>query len=210
MLTVRREEMMRHLLVFIFAIWFIFLSVCSENPNEKANVLYIEDSQLMESVKTEIGSYSKAFESYQGVQKKLERILSKYASSSIAVNLMSGQTKISGFTLSEFRKLKSSLKALAEAEQNPFLCALIVAKKIKDARSKALVLAEIAGKYAEAGQFTQALQTVKTIGNAALKARALAVIAVKYADAGQQLSKKDMVVLRDIVHTIIPMRQYWK
>ena len=93
---------MKHLLTTILTIWFIFLSGCSTDPNEKANELFVDASQLMQSIKTQTGSCSKALELYKSAQKKIERILSKYASSNVAVNLISSQARISGFTLSEF------------------------------------------------------------------------------------------------------------
>ncbi len=137
----------------ILPICFILLFGCSTDPNEKANELFVKASSFMKSAKAQTESYSKALELYKSAQKEIDLILSKYSSSNVAVNLMSEQTKISGFTLSRFQKLESSLRSLAEAEQRPFSCALLLAVNIiKDEYYKVRALATIAEKYAEAGQ----------------------------------------------------------
>ena len=141
-----------NLTIFCFITIVSVFSGCSTDPNEKANELYVEASQLMQSAKVEARSYFEALELYSNARKNLERISSKYASSNVAVRLMSGQTKISGFTLSEFEELEGFLKPLVEAEKKPLTCALLVAKTIKDKSSKASALAGIGCKYAEAGQ----------------------------------------------------------
>jgi tetratricopeptide (TPR) repeat protein len=101
----------------------------------------------------------------------------------------------------------------AYAESGQFTQVLETANTIKDESRKAWALVRIAGGYAKAGQkekagqiLTQALETANTIKDEGPKARALAEIASAYAEAGQQPSEKDMVKLRDTVHTIKPMR----
>jgi tetratricopeptide (TPR) repeat protein len=172
-----------------FKIIAIFLTLffygCAGDPNEKANKLYTEASQSLQISKTEKGSYSDMFNLYKNAKSQIEQILSKYPSSNIAVELSSGNVKISGLTLNQFRKREGSLKALAEAEQLPFSCALLVAKTIEDAFFKASALAVIADRSAKAGQFNQALEIAKTIEDASFKASALAVIADWSAEAGQ-------------------------
>lgn len=61
---------------------------------------------------------------------------------------MSGETKIADLSLSKFQELENSIKPYAEAEQNPLLCALLLAKIIEKADKKATALAGIASKYA--------------------------------------------------------------
>ena len=176
----------KQFLNIIVLIWLISLSGCSNDPNEKANELYVNAIQYTESMMTETESYTRAFEHYDNARRAVERILAKYTSSNIAVRLSSSETRVSRFTLSEFRGLESRLKQLSKAEQDPLTCALIVAKTIEDESSKALALADIAGKYAETGQLSQALETAKTIEDESSKAWALADIAGKYAEAGQK------------------------
>ena len=181
----------RILSIFCFIIFLSVFSGCSTDPNEKANALYVEASQIMQTVKVEAKSYSEALESYNNAREKIVLIYSKYDSSNVAVNLMSGQTRISGLTLSEFKELEGVLTPLAEAEKSPLFCALLIAKTIKHEFWKAAALAEIAGIYAKAGQkekaaelLSQALETVKTI-NHPVKDSALYQIASSYAEVGQ-------------------------
>ena len=178
-------------IIFLVSV-LLFLSGCSGDPNEEANKLYTEASQFMQSSKTEDGSYSVVFDLYERAKNRIDRILSRYPSSNIAVELLSGNIKISGFTLSQFQELEGSLKLLVEAEQFPLSCAILVTKTIENASFKVWALAEIAGKYTEAGQneqaaqlLSQALQSAETIEIAPFKAWALADIAGKYAEAGQ-------------------------
>jgi len=282
---------------FVFSIGAISFLACSTDPNEQANKLYVEAIEIWQNAKIKADNYSKAYESHKEAVKKIDRIISKYASSNIAVGLMSGQTRIAGMTLNEFQNLKGSLKSFAEAEKQPLACALLIvgtdskarvladiagkyaqagqtekatqilfqaletANTIEGANSKARVLADIAGKYADAGQpekaaqvLSQAFETARTIEYASSKAWALVDIAGKYADAGQtekatqilsqaletaktfkdadskvwvladiainieikyaktrqQPGEKDMAILRDIVHTVYPMKLLWE
>ena len=131
---------------------------CSMDPNKRANELYVEASQIIQSLNTSEDGYLKTYESYKKAKQKIELIISKYASSNIAVSLMSNQAKISGLTLKEFRKTETSLSSLAETEQSPLACAVIIASTIENADGKARALANIAAKYAEAGQKEQSAQ----------------------------------------------------
>ena len=181
--------MQKYLVTIFGLVWLYILSGCSFDSNEKANELYVNASQHLQSMSEESESYTRAFESYKEAQIRIEQIMSKYSSSSIAVKLISGETKISGFTLSEYRKLEESLKPLAEAEQDPLSCALLFTRSFS---SRKWILTYIAGKYAEAGQdekaielLSQPLEMAKTIDDRKRKADALADIASKYAVAGQ-------------------------
>ena len=131
-------------------IMLLFLSIplffwgCSEDPNKAANKLYTEASLSFQKSKTQSNSYSELYDSYRSTKSQIERLISKYPSSNIAVGLLSGNTKISGLTLSQFRKLESSLRPLVELEESGFKCALLAAKTavktIKDSDRKATLL----------------------------------------------------------------------
>ena len=193
----------RILSIFCFIIFLSVFSGCSTDPNEKANALYVEASQIMQTVKVEAKSYSEALESYNNAREKIVLIYSKYDSSNVAVNLMSGQTRISGLTLSEFKELEGVLTPLAEAEKSPLFCALLIAKTIKHEFWKAAALAEIAGIYAKAGQkekaaelLSQALETIQTTqttNDEFQKARLLAEVAGSYAKAGQKVKAAELL-----------------
>ena len=182
--------MMQKYLVSIFGlVWIFMLNGCSPDPNEKANELYVKAAQYLQDMSMEYESYTKAFESYKVAQRHIEQIISKYSSSNIAVSLISGETRISGFTLSEYRKLEESLKPLAEAEQDPLSFALLFVRNVS---SRPWILTYIAGKYAEGGQnekavelLSQTLEMAKTIDDGKNKATVFANIASKYAKAGR-------------------------
>jgi len=180
-------------LIRVLVSCFIFLSGCSIDQNKKANELYVKASQLMQSAITEEESYSNVLESYKTAKKEIESIISKYTYSDVAVSLISGQIKIVGFTLDEFKKLETPLTQLAEAEQQRLSCAMLVAKTIEDIPTKTKSLTEIAVKYASIGQkkradqiLFKALELAKTIEKAPKRIESLSEIAVKHSEIGQK------------------------
>ena len=123
-----------------------------------------------EHLSTEVKNYRTALKLYKNALKNLEQIRSKYSSSNLAISLMRGEAKISGLTFKEFRKTEGHLQSLVDAEESPLACALLIANKIENDTDKSKALAEIAAKYAEAGQkdkssqiIDQARYTTKTI-----------------------------------------------
>jgi len=77
---------------FMFPLLLLLVIGCS-NHNGKANKLFVEASQLVESLK-----YKQALE-------KLELIIKRYPQSDLAVKLVQGEAKIGRFTYSEFKNL---------------------------------------------------------------------------------------------------------
>ena len=157
---------------------------CSGDPNEKANELYVQAVQLVESAK-QAGSYSAALPLYEQAGDRVERVASQYSGSNIAVSLVSGQTKISNLTLSEFQELEDLLKRLVKAEQDPFSCALVVAETIREKNERASALWTVADGLAQAGQFPQALNVADSITEENWKAGAFSAIAGRLVEAGQ-------------------------
>jgi len=133
------------------------MSGCLADPDGKANTLYAEASRAMTMCTTEADNYTDALDLYSSARASIERILADFSSTQIAVDLYSGNTKISGWSLDAFRDLKYPLKASAELEKSPLALALHFADKdVPDERAK--VLSAIAGRYAAAGQDEQADQ----------------------------------------------------
>jgi len=69
------------------------------DPNKKANELYVHAAETINNISTEAKSYSEAYEYYKSARENIERILSKYPSSNLAVRLLSGETLISKYEL---------------------------------------------------------------------------------------------------------------
>ena len=171
----------------------LFLGL-SGDPNEKADELYAQAVQLVESAK-QASSYSEALPLYERAGDMLERIVSQHADSTIAGDLISGQTKISNLTLSEFRELEGSLKRYAKAEQDPLSCALVVARTVQREYLRIEAAIDIARVFVKAGQAKQvtvALSQALDLANAIhavedeyTKARALVDIANEFIELGQ-------------------------
>ena len=172
---------------------FLFLGL-SDDPNEKADELYAQAAQLVESAK-QAGSYLEALPLYEQARDLLERIVSQYADSTVAVGLVSGQTKISNVTLSEFRELGDSFRRYAKAEQDPLPCALIVAGTVKREYLRIEAAVDIARVFVKAGQAKQATlalsqaldlaNAIHAIADEYTKAEALVDIANEFVELGQ-------------------------
>ena len=185
---------MKKLSYYIITCLSLILIFGCSSPNEKANKLYVEASQLVKKAQeVEKRSYSDALKLYKKALGKIERIQSKYPSSELAVKLVQDRIKVGSYTIKEIKEtIVPHIEIKAKAEENPLACALFVAKTIKDADDKSWALTGIAAQYAKAGQMnkaseilSQALQVAKTIKHAYSKSRALTDIAAQYAKAGQ-------------------------
>ncbi len=145
--------MLRKLFAILgFICLIVTLPGCSADPNNKANELFIKAEQNAQRMKADSESYSIALESYKTTENHIDRILSKYPDSNIATSLVSGETQISGLTLSRFRNLESNLQLLADAEREPLSFAVLADQLIADESYKARSLREIAVKFAEIGE----------------------------------------------------------
>jgi tetratricopeptide (TPR) repeat protein len=103
----------------------VLISCCSVDPDKKANELYVETSQYASQMLSEKVSYSKAYNSYKNAIANIEIILSKYPSANLSVKLLSGETRIVGYTFEKFRAIDSTLKLLARAEKDILSYALL-------------------------------------------------------------------------------------
>ena len=174
---------------------------CSKSPNEKANQLYVESNQIIQTMKTTgVDDHSKVYTSYKEAKQKIETILSKYPSSDLAVGLTSNKMKISGLTLNKFMEVESYFKYSFECKQDLMSCVVFLAENINDDSEKAFALAEIAVKYAELGQLSKALSIAENINRDGTKAWALQNIAAKYGKGEQreQILSKALSIAENI------------
>jgi tetratricopeptide (TPR) repeat protein len=141
----------------------IGLCISCSGPEKKASKLLTEASQLAQSAReAEQTSYSDALKLYQDSLTKAEAIPTQYPSSQVATKLAQGEVKIGSYTLTDLRgTIVPQAQLKAEAEESPLACALLVARTIEEPTSRAIVMAEIATKYADAGQLERVLQILK-------------------------------------------------
>lgn len=188
---------MKSRLIWLMLVLVLVCGGCSADPNEKANKLYVEASQLLQSAQQrKEKDFSADYAAYQDARKTIDAILTDYPASTVAVGLLSGQTKILGLTLRQFQEKEEAVKLLAEAEQSPFEAALAVAKAMEgNTDEKAVIeladaLLVIAGSYAEAGQKEKAIalleQSEKMIKGNGWEFLMLSNIAIRYAKIGQK------------------------
>jgi tetratricopeptide (TPR) repeat protein len=126
------------------------------SPDEKANKLFVEACGLVESAKqVEETSYSGAFEAYKEAEAKIGRIISKYPSSRLAVDLTQGRAMVGPYTLTEFKQTTVPIaRILAEAEKSLDACALFPGRMLghyNPERALGMHL-EAARAYARAGR----------------------------------------------------------
>lgn len=162
---------------------FLF-SGCSQNPDKKANDLYLKASRIIQTIKRSEMSYTETYAMYQQAKEKVNLILSDYPSSYLAYNLRAGETTIVGLTLEELKRAEKSLKRKAAAEKDPFLCALMVAESITDDAARIMAMSAVAKNQAAAGHkekamelLSQVIENSEELKNSGPKARALTEIA---------------------------------
>jgi len=177
----------------------IIVAGCSPDPNEKANELYVEASQIGSQMRKSSNKYSEAFELYKKSLANLELILATYPSSNVAVGLASGEVKISGLPLSEYREIQPWLLLGAKAEQDvvAFIKTIMqgVDEKWKNGLFRRMVL-----NYLEKNYVKDALTVAELISNERSREQNLFEIANKYVENGE-ISKSLMLVdmIKDVV-----------
>ena len=166
----------------------VFVTGCSSSE-ESANKLFVKATQLVQKGgDAEPKSYVEASEYYEAALAKLEKIVSSYASTPVAVRLSSGEAKVGPATFTQFKGvIVPRARLRAEAEGNPQAAAVLVAGTIREAYDKARAMSSIAEGYAKAGQldraasqFDQAQKVAGAIRKASRKAFALIFIAEAY------------------------------
>ena len=154
-------------------------------------------------MRVEAKNYSMAFDIYENVLEKLERIISDFPESKVSHRLISGKIEISGLSLSEYRNLGTLIKSLAEGEQDLLSCALAIAKTIEGEDEYFMALSDIAKSYADVGKYKQAFEVVKMIDHEPSQAQPLSKIASSYAESGQdEQARKILAQALTIANTI--------
>ena len=125
----------------------------------------------------------------------------------IAKNIKNAETKAQVFT----KIAREYLKLNQTKQIEPLLLqAFESAKSIDKVADKDTAIKNIAVQYAEAGQFNQALQMVSNINDAGDKIKVLQEVAKQYAKTEQKLDKADNLILREIVHSLVSIKQFWQ
>ena len=183
---------MKARLIWLMLVLVLVCGGCSADPNEKANKLYVEASQLLQSAQQrKEKDFSADYAAYQDAKETIDAILTDYPASTVAVGLLSGQTKILGLTLRQFQEKEEAVKLLAEAEQSPFEAAFAIAEAMEgNTYDKAVALIAIADNYAEAGQKEKATalleQSEKMIKGQRWELLMSSEFAISYAKIGQK------------------------
>ncbi|MFA6288219.1 MAG: hypothetical protein WC661_12620 [Opitutaceae bacterium] len=95
--------------------------------NAAANLLYVKAVQAMQNAKVGHGTYDSLLNQYYEVAKSnLNEIITKYPSTQIAVDLVSGRVNTCDLSLKQFAEMEGTLRALASAELDPIQCAYFI------------------------------------------------------------------------------------
>ncbi|MDH3998254.1 MAG: hypothetical protein OET90_05390 [Desulfuromonadales bacterium] len=162
----------------------LLLSGCSEDPNEAANKLFVEASKQFDQARAET-TYKASWQAYTEAAAKLDQITSKYQTSNIAVSLVSGQAKLSNYSLDKFRAVEDPLKRLAEAEQSPLSFAYLLTENldIEDWEKKSL-LNDIIISLAMSGDMEKASEIINSSMDAKDRDSLLLEALFEVADSG--------------------------
>lgn len=156
--------MTRKLLSLLSLLGLVLVIGCG-SPEEKANKLFVEAANFLKMAKeAEKTSFSEALKNYEKALGNLQKIPSKYPSSQMATRMVQeDEFKIGAIT---FKQLKEEIlpeaKLKAEAENDPFACAIMVARSTEE-DCKSGIYTEIALTYAEAGQYDRIFQMIDEI-----------------------------------------------
>lgn len=149
--------------VILFALLVSGVFSSCANPEEKANTLYVEASQILKQAReVEKTSFTSAFTMYAEALSKLEAITSKYPSASLAVRLAEGESVMESYSLSEFRDtFIPQAKLKAEAEYSPLSCAVLMIHKLSDDEEDVgSGLSQIVTQCVHSGRFDEALEII--------------------------------------------------
>ena len=160
----------------------VLLSMSCSEPNSPADQLVAEAAVLISKAQTaQQTSFSEALQLYQAALAKAQ---------TAATHLPTSQGKKSDFAIGSttFKTLKDTripqTAVRAEAEKSPLACALLVARTIPDAQTKAALLEQITLAYLKAGQYEQALQATQFMADVHRQAHLLQQIALGNIRAG--------------------------
>jgi tetratricopeptide (TPR) repeat protein len=164
--------------IMIFLLACLVLSAgCSILLYKKNELLYSSVLKNMNKAITETDSYFEAYKYYKKAKQDIKLLLSESDSPEMANKILSGEVKISGFTLDGFQKLENYLKPLAEAERDVFSCAMIVVNSIENDDNKARTMLYMVESLADAKRIIEAVQIIKKIDKKIPKDRTLRYVA---------------------------------
>jgi tetratricopeptide (TPR) repeat protein len=167
-------------------IYLSFIGMGCSSPDEEANKLLVEAQQLFSAAESaEDTSYSEASDLYSEALGKLERIVSKYPSSNLAIRIAQGEVIIEPYTLTTFKdEVVPLVKSKAAAESRPIYCALLFAQRIQKKGSKEQMMVRVATAFAKVGMYNEARGIADELTDPLARAQLLTNIAGTYAEAG--------------------------
>ena len=183
----------------IFACIGLFL-ICTliscSSPDEKANKLFVEASQLIKKAEdAEKSSFELAHKLYLEALEKCEKIPDKYPSSKLAVEMMQNDFKIGTYTFLELQDHIKIVERKAEAENDPLKCALLIADTIDDEKSKAMVFQEMSKKCLLLDNIDQAIAIANLINDPFIAANSFLRIANEYFEIGENETAINLVAI---------------
>jgi tetratricopeptide (TPR) repeat protein len=149
----------------------LFISSCSNNPDLKANKIYTEVSQSLKKSKEESLSYSDFFSDYLVAKKNLAKLLTKFPSSDVAVQLTSQNLEVFNMPFDEFSEWGYELQQLSDAEKKPLDCARLITNSIEDTSKKAIHLMKISNNYIAQGKDEIATKIFNQVYNMVITSR---------------------------------------
>jgi tetratricopeptide (TPR) repeat protein len=121
-------------------------------------------SQGQEAERT---SYATAVELYQEAVRTVQALSSQSFTASLWDKLLHNEERIGPYTLEELQEqVLPQARQKAEAEKDPLACALLLTRRIHKAEEKAVLLADVAGTYANLGQKEKVQEIVRESGAA--------------------------------------------
>jgi tetratricopeptide (TPR) repeat protein len=136
-------------------------------PDEGAAVLAEATRLVSQGQEAERTSYATAVEFYQEAVRTAQTLSSQSLTASLWNKLLRNEARIGSYTLAELQEqVLPQARQKAEAEKDPLACALLLTRRVHNTEEKAVLLADVAGTYANLGRPEKVQEIVRESGSA--------------------------------------------
>jgi tetratricopeptide (TPR) repeat protein len=129
----------------------------NQDAEQDAEELFHQAVTSLNRARNEAEDYTSTLVLYKKAREKVDVILNEYASTSLAVELVSGQQRISGFSLERFLQRGQFLEILSAAENDPMSCTLVLSGRITDPAERSNGTSNLPDAFSRVKLFNEAL-----------------------------------------------------
>lgn len=179
------------------------------SPELQANELFVQASLSARNMIASSTNYTDMFNEHKKITLQLNSILSDFHSTEMAVNLLSGQAKIIGYTLDEFNAKREHLAFLSSAEQVPLLSAVLLSEYGVAPQDRSLLYRITVDTFLNSGNNEKALiylsrmeESTSLVNDSYFKSYYYTALAERYEKLNKPLKETQMcdLALKALLH----------